>query len=69
MTPYLFEVLKDGAVVDTRSVVLPHIRYNWPEIAQLAESFGGPGHKIRVKDEDGGIVILTGIGAVRRSLA
>ena len=69
MTPYLFEVLKDGAVVDTRSVVLPHIRYAWPEIAQLAESFGGPGHKIRVKDEDGGIVILTGIGAVRRSLA
>ncbi len=64
MTPYVFEVLKDGAVIDTRSVVLPHIRHAWPEISRLAKRFGGPGHKIRVKDEDGGIVILTGVGAV-----
>lgn len=69
MTPYLFEVLKDGAVIDKRSVVLPHIRHAWHEIARLAERFGGPGHKIRVKDQDGGIVILTGVGAVRRRLA
>ena len=64
MTPYVFEVLKDGAVIYMRSVVLPHIRHAWPEIARLAKRFGGPGHKIRVKDEDGGIVILTGVGAV-----
>ena len=64
MTPYVFEVLKDGAVIDTRSVVLPHIRHAWTEITRLAKIFSGPGHKIRVKDEDGGIVILTGVGAV-----
>ena len=67
MTPYVFEVLKDGAVIDTRSVVLPHIRHAWHEIAQLAKTFGGPGHKIRVKDKAGGIVILTGVDAVSRS--
>ena len=64
MTSYVFEVLKDGAVIDKRSVVLTHIRHTWPEIARLAKHFGGPGHRIRVKDEDGGIVILTGVRAV-----
>ena len=67
MTPYVFEVLKDGAVVDKRSVVLPHIRHAWTEITRLAKIFSGPGHRIRVKDEDGGIVILTGVDAVWRS--
>ena len=66
MTPYDFEVLKDGVVIDIQSIHLPHIRFAWPEIVRLAKRFCGPGHKIRVKDDAGGIVILTGVDAVRR---
>ena len=66
MTPYDFEVLKDGVVIDIQSIHLPHIRFAWPEIIRLARRFRGPGHKIRVKDDAGGIVILTGVDAVRR---
>ena len=65
MTPYDFEVLKDGVVIDTQSIHLPHIRFAWPEIMRLAKRFCGPGHKFRVKDDAGGIVILTGVDAVR----
>ena len=59
MTPYNFEVLKDGVVIDMQSIHLPHIRFAWPEIMRLAKRFHGPGHRIRVKDDAGGIVILT----------
>ncbi len=62
-----FEVLRDGAVVAARlSLVLPDIRAAWPKIAELARRYDAPGYKIRVKDEAGGIVILTGVAAVRR---
>jgi hypothetical protein len=61
MTPYDFEVLKDGVVIDIQSIHLPHIRFAWPEIVRLAKRFCGPGHKFRVKDDAGGIVILTGV--------
>ena len=61
MTPYEFEVLKDGVVIDIQSIHLPHIRFAWPEIIRLAKRFCGPGHKFRVKDDAGGIVILTGV--------
>ena len=50
MTPYDFEVLKDGVVIDIQSIHLPHIRFAWPEIVRLAKRFRGPGHKIRVKE-------------------
>ncbi len=66
MTPYEFEVLKDGVVIDIQSIHLPHIRFAWPEIIRLAKRFCGPGHKFRVKDDAGGIVILTGVDTVRR---
>jgi len=66
MTPYEFEVLKDGVVIDIQSIHLPHIRFAWPEIIRLAKRFCGPGHKFRVKDYAGGIVILTGVDTVRR---
>jgi len=61
-----FEVLKDGVVIDIQSIHLPHIRFAWPEIIRLAKRFCGPGHKFRVKDDAGGIVILTGVDTVRR---
>ena len=67
MGVYDFEVLKDGAVIAAeQTVALPDTRAAWPKIAELAKAFDEPGHKIRVKDEAGGIVILIGVMALRR---
>ena len=64
---YDFEVLKDGGVVAAeRTIALPDTSAAWPKIAELAKTFDEPGHKIRVKDEAGGIVILIGVVALRR---
>ena len=68
MGVYDFEVLKDGAVIAAeQTVALPDTSAAWPKIAELARTFDEPGHKIRVKDEAGGIVILIGVAALRRS--
>ena len=68
MGVYDFEVLKDGAVVAAKqTIALPDTRAAWPKIAELAKTFHEPGHKIRVKDETGGIVILIGVVTLRRS--
>ena len=62
MGVYDFEVLKDGAVIAAEQMIaLPDTRAAWPKIAELAKTFDEPGHKIRVKDEAGGIVILIGV--------
>jgi hypothetical protein len=61
---YDFEVLKDSSVILTQTVRLPHIRFAWPTINRLARRFSERGHRIRVKDQTGGIVILTGVTAV-----
>ena len=67
MGVYNFEVLKDGAVIAAeQTIALPDTRAAWPKIAELAKTFDEPGHKIRVKDEAGGIVILIGVAALRR---
>ncbi len=64
---YNFEVLKDGAVVASeRAVLLVDARAAWPEVARLAKRHDEPGCKIRVKDESGRIVILTGVASVLR---
>ena len=64
---YDFEVLRDGAVIAAkRAIRLPDTRAAWPEIIRLAERFDQPGCKIRVLDESGRIVILTGVATVRR---
>jgi hypothetical protein len=64
---YDFEVLRDGAVVSAeRSVPLADARAAWPEVARLARRHDEPGSKIRVKDETGRIVILTGVASVLR---
>ena len=63
---YDFEVLKDGAVIAAeQTIALPDTSAAWPKIAELAETFGEPGHKIRVRDEAGGIVILIGVTTLR----
>ena len=64
---YDFEVLKDGAVIAAeQTIALPDTSAAWPKIAELAKAFDEPGHKIRVKDDAGGIVILIGVTALRR---
>jgi hypothetical protein len=64
---YDFEVLRDGTVVAAeRAVLLPDPRAAWPEVARLARRHDEPGSKIRVKDENGRIVILTGVASVLR---
>ncbi len=67
MLLYDFEVLKDGAVVAIERAVLLHdARAAWPEVARLARRYDERGCKIRVKDESGRIVILTGVASVLR---
>jgi hypothetical protein len=67
MGVYDFEVLKEDAVIAAKqTIVLPDTSAAWPKIAELAKAFDEPGHKIRVKDEAGGIVILIGVIALRR---
>ena len=61
---YDFEVVKDWKVIQTESIRLPHISHAWPAISRLAKRFCERGHKIRVKDQTGGIVIFTGVAAV-----
>lgn len=64
---YDFEVLKDGTVVSVeRAVVLHDPRAAWPEVERLARRHSESGLKIRVKDEAGRIVILTGVASVLR---
>ncbi len=36
-------------------------------VAELAKTLNEPGHKIRVRDEAGGIVMLIGVVALRHS--
>ncbi len=66
MGAYDFEVLKDGAIIAAeQAIALPDASAAWPKIAELAKTFDEPGHKIRVRDEAGGIVILIGVAALR----
>jgi hypothetical protein len=65
MQVYDFEVLKDGAVVAIeRAVALHDVRAAWPEVERLARRNDESGCKIRVKDQAGRIVILTGVASV-----
>jgi len=68
MKHYEFEVLKrDGAIiVGPHSVALPNLDAVWSRISDLAREVEGPGYKVRVKDETGGIVILVGVATARR---
>jgi hypothetical protein len=67
MKRYYFEVLRDGAgIITSHSIALPNVAAAWARIANLARTIEGAGHKIQVKDERGGIVILVGIITARR---
>jgi hypothetical protein len=61
-----FEVLKgDRVVLARRSVVIGDLRDAWAVIAEMAMATKEAGCRVRVTDETGGIVILTGVAAVR----
>ena len=60
-------MLKDGAVITAeQTIALPDTSAAWPKISELAKTFHAPGHKIRLRDAAGGIVILIGVSALRR---
>ena len=63
---YDFEVVKDGSVIQKQTIHLPDVSYAWPAIKRLASRYRERGHGIRVKDQAGGIVILTGVAAIRQ---
>ena len=57
----------DGVIVAAeRAVSVKDVRAAWVEIVRLARRHDEPGGKIRVKDETGRIVILTGVASVLR---
>jgi hypothetical protein len=67
MKLYDFEVLKDGVVISTsHAIALPDLAAAWPMIAAMAKTVDEPRGRIRVTDEAGGIVILTGVATARR---
>jgi hypothetical protein len=63
---YSFEVVRDTIVIQTQTIDLPNVSHAWSTINQLAGIFHERGHRIRVRDDAGGIVVLTGVAAVGR---
>jgi hypothetical protein len=64
---YDFEVLSGDRVVSARrSVALRDLKGAWPMITEMALATDEAGCRIRVTDETGAIVILTGVAAARR---
>jgi hypothetical protein len=58
--------IKKIVIAAEQAIALPDASAAWPKIAELTQTFDQPGHKIRVRDEAGGIVILIGVAALRR---
>ena len=66
---YDLEVLRDNKIVAAERFVLTDSRDLWSRIAGMAKRVDEPGCQIRVTEEAGGIAILIGVAAARRSLA
>ncbi|MGO9772079.1 MAG: hypothetical protein ACLPSW_21535 [Roseiarcus sp.] len=63
---YDFEVLKGDRVISAaRSVALGDLAAAWSMISEMALATDEAGCRIRVTDEIGAIVILTGVAAAR----
>lgn len=66
MKRFDFEVLKGERVswaVGSRH--LQSVADAWPRVVEIAGRFSEPGHRIRVTDEEGSIVILVGVASAR----
>ncbi len=67
MKLYDFEVLNgDRAISARRSVAMRDPKAAWAVIAEMALATDEAGCRIRVTDETGAIVILTGVASARR---
>ena len=64
---YDLEVLRDDEIVAAERFVLADSRDLWSRIARMAKHVDEPGCQIRVTEEAGGIAILIGVAAARRS--
>jgi hypothetical protein len=63
---YSFEVFDGDAVVSTRSAVaITDLRTAWQMITEMAQGADIAASYIRVTDETGAIVILTGVATAR----
>jgi len=63
---YEFEVLNGDRVVSSRrSVAIRDHKDAWPIITEMAFATQEAGCRIRVTDDTGAIVILTGVAAAR----
>lgn len=57
-------VAPDGALADTREFEVAAVADAWREVAAEAQAFAAMGSaRIRVSDQNGGIVILTSVAA------
>jgi hypothetical protein len=66
MEIYKFEIVKGDSVVSAKSAVaIRDFKSIWPIITEMAQGPDMAGCKIRVTDETGAIVILTGVATAR----
>ena len=66
MQLYNFEVLNGDRLVSGAQATMSCARSTWRRIAGLALEATDPSWRIRVTDQHGGIVILTGVAAARK---
>ena len=66
MQLYNFEVLNGDRLMSEAKAAMPCARSTWRRIAGLALEAPDASWRIRVTDEHGGIVILTGVAAARK---
>lgn len=69
MHNYRFEVLDKYRIVSSEMATLPTLKAAWRNVARLAGEAAEETFRIRVTDENGGIVILTGVASARRVTA
>ena len=64
---YDFEVLQGDDVISVeRSVALTDVRAAWPKVIGIAKAMAAPGCRIRVREPQGGTIILIGAKAACR---
>ena len=62
MPSYHFQIrLGDHVIHSLESVSLEEPAEAWDVIAELANQFQTPGHRVLVKDEHGSVVIMAGL--------
>jgi len=66
MNHYDFELLANDRLLSARrAVAIADLKAAWPIVIEMAEGAQEAGCRIRVTDETGAIVIMTGVAAAR----